>query len=191
MTTTRVVLNVLFVAAIVASLAGAAFFLVRDTGSNGVTVTLPTPAATETGVIKVHVTGAVNAPGVYTLGVGARVEDAIAAAGGAATAADLDAVNLALKVRDEDKVTIPRAGVPGTGAPQAIVTGGTGHSAIDLNEADVDTLTSLPGIGAVKAEAIVAHRENNGPFTRIEDLLLVSGIGAATLEAVRDLVVVR
>ena len=82
MTTMRVVLNVLFIVAFVAALAGGAFFMVRDSGSDGVQIILPTPSPTETSEITVHVTGAVNAPGVYTLPGGARVVDAIAIAGG-------------------------------------------------------------------------------------------------------------
>ncbi|HJO83409.1 MAG TPA: helix-hairpin-helix domain-containing protein, partial [SAR202 cluster bacterium] len=62
---------------------------------------------------------------------------------------------------------------------------------IDLNSVDVITLTSLPGIGQTKAEAIVRHREQNGPFARIEDLLEVSGIGPATFDAILDLIEVR
>ena len=194
MTTMRVVLNVLFIVAIIAALGGGVFFFARDSKSDGVRVILPTPSPTETNEIKVHVTGAVNAPGVYTLWDGARVDDAIAVAGGSSPEANLEAVNLALKVRDEDKVTIPRRGETIAGVPSpssVVIAGGGSDSAIDLNTADVVTLTSLPGIGEVKAKAIVAHRESNGPFTRIEDVLEVSGIGAATLEAIRDLVVVR
>ena len=86
----RVLLNVLFIVAIVAALGGGAFFMVRDSGSDGVRIILPTPSPTETNEIKVHVTGAVNAPGVYTLWDGARVNDAIAIAGGASAEADLE-----------------------------------------------------------------------------------------------------
>ena len=186
-------MNVLFIVAIVAALAGGVFFLARDSGSDGVQVILPTPSPTETNEIKVHVTGAVNAPGIYTLWDGARVDDAIAIAGGASSEANLNAVNLALKVRDEDKVAIPRMDETVTNAPSSsvVTTGGGSGPAIDLNTADVTTLTSLPGIGEVKAQAIVTHRKQNGPFTRIEDLLEVPGIGSGTLEAIRDLVIVR
>ena len=193
MTTMRVVLNVLFIVALVATMAGGTLFLLQGSGSDGVQVVLPTPSPTETNEIKVHVTGAVNAPGVYTLWDGARVDDAIAIAGAASSEADLEAVNLALKVRDEDKVTIPRQGeiIAGASPPSSVVTSSGDESVIDLNTADVTALTSLPGIGEVRAQTIIAHREQNGPFTRIEDLLEISGIGTATLEAIRNLVVVR
>jgi len=189
----RVVLNVLFIVALIATMAGGALFLLQDSGSDGVQVVLPTPSPTETNEIKVYVTGAVNAPGVYTLWDGARVDDAITTAGGASSEADLAAVNLALKVRDEDKVTIPRQGetVTGASSPSSVITSSGGGSVIDLNTADATALTSLPGIGEVRAQTIIAHREQNGPFTRIEDLLKIAGIGSATLEAIRDLVVVR
>jgi competence protein ComEA len=72
-----------------------------------------------------------------------------------------------------------------------VITSSGGGSVIDLNTADATALTSLPGIGEVRAQTIIAHREQNGPFTRIEDLLKIAGIGSATLEAIRDLVVVR
>jgi competence protein ComEA len=191
----RVVLNVLFIVALVATLAGGTLFLLQGSDSDGVQVVLPTPSPTETNEIKVHVTGAVNAPGVYTLWDGARVDDAIAIAGGASSEADLEAVNLALKVRDEDKVTIPRQGeiIAGVSPPPSgvITSSGGSRSIIDLNTADATALTSLPGIGEGRAHTIIAHREQNGPFTRIEDLLEISGIGSATLEAIRNLVVVR
>ena len=97
-------------------------------------------------------------------------------------------MNLAAKVRDEDHWHIPKVGEVAEGTSA----GPPGRSdTIDLNTADVALLTTLPGIGEVKANAIVRYREANGPFSSIEALLDVSGIGPATVEAIRDLVTLR
>ena len=103
-------------------------------------------------------------------------------------------MNLALKVRDEDQVTVPRKGEAITNVQPSsgvVTSSGGSKTAIDLNTADVTTLMTLPGIGEVRAQTIVTHRERNGPFSRVEDLTDVSGIGPAILESVRDLVIVR
>ena len=107
-------------------------------------------------------------------------------AGGTTEQADLSQVNLALRVQDEDHFHIPRLGenLDAEGA-----NGGDGL--LDLNQASAAELATLPGIGPVKAQAIVDYRQEHGPFQRMEDLLLVSGIGSTTLEEVRDLVAVR
>ena len=88
---------------------------------------------------------------------------------------------------------VPRKGetVASASSPGVVAAPDGSGSVIDLNTADAVTLTSLPGIGEVRAQSIVTHRERNGPFTRIEDLMEISGIGSATVEAIRDLVVVR
>ncbi len=185
----RLALNLLLVAAIVAALAGGVVLLVRDSGDGGMEITLATPGPASDGEVKVHVTGAVNAPGVYTVGNGARISDVLEMAGGPADDADLQAVNLARRVRDEDKVVIPREGEAAVAATSDIVSSSSAR--IDLNAADAQTLEGLPGIGLVKAQAIVRHREQNGRFTRVEDLLEISGIGQATLTGIIDLVEVH
>lgn len=153
--------------------------------------------AASAGVV-VHAAGAVVAPGVYRLTSPARIQDVVLAAGGLAPDADVDRVNLAAAVADGDRVYVPRIGqeVPvvaggGTGA-----TGSTAAGAdepippVDLNSADVDALDALPGVGPATATAIVAYREEHGPFGSVEELLEVRGIGEAKLDALRDLVVV-
>lgn len=153
----------------------------------------------------VHVAGAVRHPGVYELGPGARVVDAVEAAGGALADARLASVNLArpvtdgeqILVPDEDDVPTPAATTSGAGA---IAAGGGGAGAlgtavpgaqVDLNSADQALLDTLPGVGPSTAAKIIADREANGPFTSAEDLRRVSGIGEKKFEALKDLVCVR
>lgn len=157
-------------------------------------VVVDAPAATatpETVELYVHVAGAVAAPGLYVLPTGARVVDAIAAAGGFADDADPGAVNLARTVDDGEQLHVPRAGeavAPEIGAPAA---GSPQEGAlVDLNTADAAHLETLPRIGPAMAERIIAWRDDNGGFTTVEDLLAVPGIGDKMLESLRDLVTV-
>jgi competence protein ComEA len=129
--------------------------------------------------IVVHVSGAVNRPGLVTVSSSARVADAIAGAGGAASGADLGALNLASSVRDGDQITVPLIGAAVT--PSAVADRG-----IDLNRATAAQLEDLPGVGPVLASRIVAYRDLHGSFSAIEDLLDVGGIGEAKLAAMRD-----
>ncbi|WP_324014773.1 ComEA family DNA-binding protein [Microbacterium sp. JZ37] len=156
-------------------------------------VVTPAPSASavavEPGQLYVHVHGAVAEPGLYVLEAGARVVDAISAAGGFADDADSGAVNLARPLADGEQLAVPVVGeappVPppgGTAAP-----GGTG-ALVSLNSADQAALETLPRIGPALAERIIAWRDENGPFTAIEDLLAVPGIGDKMLETLRPLV---
>lgn len=150
----------------------------------------------------VHVSGAVAGPGVVRLPAGARVDDALRAAGGASKDADLAAVNLARPVADGEQIHVP---VPGEEPPAAVAcsppgapadpdTSGAGSGTgsqpseglINLNTADAAALEELPGVGPAIAARIVEHREKNGPFTSVDDLLEVSGIGPAKLEGLRE-----
>jgi len=173
------------------------------TGSTGASVaTAPSGTGTSAGAtILVHVVGAVRHPGLVHLDTGARLEDAVEAAGGATSSAQLDAVNLASVVADGQQVRIPRKGetaVPaassGTSADGAATGDGGGSSKaasgtpVDLNTADAAALDALPGIGPVLAQRIVDHRTQNGPFTSVDQLDEVSGIGPALLGRLRDLV---
>jgi competence protein ComEA len=149
----------------------------------------------------VHVAGAVMSPGVVHLAGGSRVVDAVRAAGGLRADADPDRTNLAAPLTDGQRVVVPVLGQP---LPSDVVLpgapvepdGGSGADAtgtagpIDLNAATEAELDTLPGVGPATAQAIVAHREAEGPFRTVDDLLDVRGIGEAKLEAVRDLVTV-
>lgn len=149
--------------------------------SRPVTGPSPTPAA-----LFVHVAGWVRSPGVYELQMGQRVIDAIDRAGGPRRGADLNALNLAALVVDAQQVLVPRKASTSSGAGgQLTAPGGEGQK-INLNLATAEDLESLPGIGEVLAQRILEHRESNGPFTSVDELLEVSGIGEARLEDIRD-----
>lgn len=139
------------------------------------------------GPVVVHVAGAVVEPGVRRLPAGARVIDAVDAAGGLEADADTGRINLAAELSDGSQVYVPRVGeepplVQGSDASMA------GDGLVDLNTADQSRLESLPGIGPATAAAIIEHRERNGPFPSVDGLLEVRGIGEAKLAQLRDLV---
>jgi competence protein ComEA len=141
------------------------------------------------GTVTVHVAGAVGSPGVYELPAGARVEAAIAAAGGPAGAADPNALNLAAVLTDGTRVYVPVEG-ESVSSPAAISgsPSGSAPQPIDINRASPDELDTLPGIGPATAAAIVAERQRNGPFAGVDDLDRVPGIGPAKVNALRGLV---
>lgn len=130
--------------------------------------------------VVVHVDGAVVAPGVYVLAEGSRVNDAVLAAGGLSEGADTSALNLASVLADGEKVHVPVAGE----APVASSGGSDteGPKVVNINTAGVEELDELPGVGEATAEAIVEERERNGPFTSVEDIMRVSGIGEKKFE---------
>ena len=151
---------------------------------------LEEPRAETGDQLVVHVSGPVARPGLVALPADSRVADALAAAGGALRSADLELLNLAAPVSDGQQVIVPRAGRP---APQPAAGGGLGGldgTPIDLNQADMAQLEELPGVGPVLAERIVAHRDANGPFGSLEDLLDVPGIGEGRLATLRDAAIV-
>lgn len=153
----------------------------------------PSPHAKSEKTIYVHVGGAVERPGLYEVGDGARVNDAVRAAGGPTKDADLDGLNLAAKVRDGDKILVPgrtsEAPAPG-GAPGAASQGAESSGLVNLNAATIADLETLPGIGPALAERIIAYRTEHGGFRRIEDLQEVAGIGPKKFEDLKDLVTV-
>ncbi|SKB04029.1 helix-hairpin-helix domain-containing protein [Aeromicrobium choanae] len=153
--------------------------------SSGVEVAGTTPSAGATsGTLVVDVAGRVRRPGIVTLPPGSRVHEAIKAAGGTKGKVDTASLNLARVLTDGEQVVV--------GAPAAAPSGGAAspsgqaEAVVNLNSADLVALDSLPGVGPVTAEAIVAWREENGPFRSVDDLLDVKGIGEATLADLRD-----
>ena len=185
----KLVSQVVLAVAAVAAVAGGLLLLVRDSSSGpGIQIAMPTATVEPVVELNVYVTGAVRKPGVYALGQDSRLAQAIEAAGGATEDADLTAVNLAVRMRDEQHWHIPRVGevarAPSAQAPAA-------SQKIDINSAPVELLKSLPNIGDVRAQAIVSYRTANGSFSSVDALMDVQGIGPATLEAIRDLVDAR
>lgn len=148
------------------------------------TVAAPAPTSVATAGLLVDVAGQVRRPGVYRMRIGARVHEAIAAAGGATGRADLATLNRAATLVDGQQVLLAERASPGAhtgpGATQAP------QGTVSINSADEAALDALPGIGPVTAARIVAERESSGPFASIDDLNRVSGVGPATIEALRD-----
>jgi competence protein ComEA len=141
----------------------------------------------------------VGAPGVQRLPAGSRVVDAGDAAGGALGDADLGRINLAGLLADGQQIYVLRQGEappppPAGAGPVADGSAGTAGEVagglVDINQASVDQLDELPGVGPTTAEAIIAHREQHGPFASVDDLIDVRGIGEAKLEQLRDLATV-
>jgi competence protein ComEA len=170
--------------------------------SAGATAASGAPGA---GTIAVDVVGRVRRPGLVQLPAGSRVVDAVEAAGGVAPGAQLEAVNLARRLIDGEQIRIPREGeplAPGVGAPSAgSGAGGAGAGSgasggpaqpgapLDLNTATAEQLDTLPGVGEVTAGQIIAYR-NAHPFTSVDDLRQVPGIGDRRFELLKDLVTV-
>ena len=171
--------------------------------------TLPTPLT-----VRIHVAGAVVHPGVYTVSSSARVVDAVTAAGGATSRADLERINLAQTIIDTEQVFVPfrssrttkitvasrlspsrttvpvsRPTIPGA-LPIVGVPTTTATLLINLNSATSDQLDTLPGVGPSTAKAIISYRNRKGPFGKVEDLLNVPGIGPSKVAALRDQVTV-
>jgi competence protein ComEA len=149
-------------------------------------VSEPRPATPTT--VVVHVAGRVASPGVVELPAGSRVVDALDAAGGVLPDTALDAVNLARVLVDGEQV---RVGLPPDPAvqssePPAAAAGSLPDGPIDLNTATAADLEELPGVGPVLAGRIVAWREENGPFTAVDQLLEVAGIGPAVFDDLDD-----
>ncbi|QUR68247.1 ComEA family DNA-binding protein [Mycobacterium spongiae] len=162
--------------------------------------------------VVVSVVGLVNAPGLVTLAPGARIADALQAAGGALDGADTIGLNMARQLGDGEQIVVGLAspsGQPtalgssvtaptaGPGAGHAGTSGGPGRAPqpasqpaelVDLNTATLEQLDGLPGVGPVTAAAIVAWRQANGRFTSIDQLTEVDGIGPARLDKLRELV---
>jgi competence protein ComEA len=176
-----------------------------DTAASASRGPSPTPAAKSNQPVVVSVVGLVHTPGLVTLTPGARIADALKAAGGTTDGADTTGLNMARQVGDGEQIVVgiaPVNGQPpvlgssvssGSSAPSAPTT--AAHSdkpssaeVVNLNSATVQQLDALPGVGPVTAAAIVAWRDANGKFTSVDQLAEVDGIGPARLEKLRSLV---
>lgn len=153
--------------------------------------------------VVIHVVGEVNSPGVVTLEEGARIIDAINAAGGKTEEADLSKINLAYVVEDGTQIYIPRINenlnqveLISTEAGQSVVINNSNineeenNTKVNINTANKEKLETLPGIGETTAQKIIDYREQNGKFTKIEDLQNVSGIGEAKFNSLKDKITV-
>ena len=157
-------------------------------GSTAAATSGPTTTGTAAQVV-VDVVGQVATPGLVTLPAGARVADALAAAGGVLPGTDPAGINAAAVLSDGQQVAV---GVPGAAPSGAASTSGGGPATglVDLNTATLADLDALPGIGPVLAQRIVDHRAEQGPFASVEQLDDVSGIGPALFADLEPLVTV-
>ena len=136
------------------------------------------PLVSESSVLIVHVAGAVKSPGVYTLPVGSRIQDAIDAAGGPLPEADIHRLNLADILADGKKVHVP-AKDNNKSEEDGLV---------NINTADANELATLPNIGPARAQKIIEYRELHGPFSSIEEITKVNTIGPKIFESIKDLI---
>ncbi len=159
----------------------------------------PVGTHTDTTQVVVHVTGAVVRPGVYSIPASSRIVDALEAAGGAIAGADLERINLAQTVTDAEQIHIPRRASSRPRAtvaprlrprPSPTVTTVAVRKLVNINTATAAQLETLTGVGPSLAKSIITHRSQKGPFTRVDDLLNVPGIGPSKLSAMRDEVTV-
>jgi competence protein ComEA len=180
------------------------------TTSTATSTSIPA-STTSTGVVFVQVAGAVRHPGVYQVAADARVFQVLQQAGGITADADQEALPLAARIFDGCKIEVPRKGQPhgevlvtggagtagsGMGGSGAGSTGAAGTGAVagqagakvSLNSATVEQLDTLPGVGPKTAQEIVSYREQHGPFTSVDQLTDVKGIGPAKLASLRPLV---
>lgn len=147
---------------------------------------LPAPA-----FVMVHVAGAVNQAGIYSLAPGSRVLDAVNAAGGISEAGDASLINLAALLEDGGRVFVPSRGTT------AITTPGIGSLTpspvlfpVNINTASQAELEALPDIGPVTAQNIITYRQQNGTFNNLEEIQNVVGIGPVTYEKIKDLITI-
>jgi len=184
-------------------------------GSSGqvtTTTAVPTTTSTLAALIFVQVAGAVHRPGVYQVAADARVFQVLQQAGGITTDADQEALPLAAQAFDGCRIEVPRKGQPhgavlvtgpagtagsdsgGTGTGPTVSAGSASGGAqapgakVALNSATVEQLDTLPGIGPKTAQEIVSYRQQHGPFTSVDQLTEVKGIGPTKLERLKSLV---
>ncbi|MEW9122530.1 MAG: helix-hairpin-helix domain-containing protein [Thermotaleaceae bacterium] len=144
----------------------------------------------ETETIMVHISGQVKRPGLVELKAGMRLKDAIDQAGGLKEAADMDRINLARKLSDEEKIYIPAKGEEIDIGIDLSITEKSEEGKININNCSKEELMGLPGIGEVLAQRIIDHREEN-PFESEEDLMQVAGIGEKRFDDLKELITVK
>lgn len=182
---------------VIGLLAGGVVYLVSSS-PRGEPIQLSPPPSPPPLII--HVSGAVARPGVYSLPMGSRLQDAITAAGGFLSEADPEGLNLAAPLEDGALIKIPTRTVsqalptqPATAGSKSNPGAATATPAdrlIHINTATLEELDTLPGIGPVIAQRIIDYRTTYGPFASIESIQAVSGIGPAKFESIKDLITI-
>lgn len=176
--------------AVVAIIAGTVMFSNNNKQSKEVSAESESLVTEETVVDKVWVDigGEVKSPKVVELDDGSRVQDAIDAAGGLTSEADITNLNRAALVNDGDKIYVPavgdESGASGSTSGGVSTTGGK----VNINTADSEELQTITGVGPATAEKIISYRESNGRFKAIEDIKNVSGIGDKTFEKMKEII---
>ncbi|MBC7878743.1 MAG: ComEA family DNA-binding protein [Anaerolineales bacterium] len=185
-------------------LAGVLVFVSRAPAGQSI-ILQPAPTAAP---IAVHVIGAVPRPGLYEFPEGARVQDAIDAAGGMLAEANVEALNVAALLEDGQQLDIPfndgsepaaddtsTFDLPSSATETPTDDSGNNSEEtnsdvelVNINTASLEELDTLPGIGPTTAQKIIDYREENGPFATLEDIMNVSGIGPATFEEIQNLI---
>jgi len=179
---------------IIGGLLGSGVIYLTSSQPRGEGITLLPPPTSAP--IVVHIVGAVLEPGVYSLPIKSRQQDAIEAAGGFLSDANPQALNLAAPLQDGDRIVVPTipsdTPTPATNSSKStIVELPSSNTLININTASQVDLENLPGIGPVKAQTIIAYRESNGFFGLIEDIQNVPGIGPKTFENLKSLITVE
>ena len=186
-------------------LAGALFLVIRLPDGKSVNLE-PSPTKE---LMQVQVLGGVVRPGVYSFPEGSRVQDAVTAAGGLLAGIDPNSINLVAKLQDGQQLTIsgaaaagegsgppgPFAVVPTSNAPFTVIStpGASAPSSelININNASLNQLEGLPGIGPTTAQNIIDYRTQHGPFSAISGIMNVPGIGPATFDSIQNLITVH
>ena len=203
--------HLIFGLLLIMTLVGGGLFYWWRPAQSSVEIVVASPTLTPTAIlaptatpapVRVYVTGAVVNADVYFLPAGSIIKDAILAAGGFTPEADLERINQALELRDQQQIHIPRlgeqdapppvqGGEPNQGSNPDSSSAPVAGGLINLNLATLEELDSLPGIGPAIAGRIIDYRQNNGNFKSVDELTQVSGIGQATLTKIRSMVTVE
>lgn len=141
--------------------------------------------------ITIHITGEVNNPGIVILDEGARIVDALEAAGGETQNADINKLNLAYVLDDGEKLYIPSKNEE---EKEYIIRGNgnqTETAKVNINTAQIEELSTLPGIGEATANKIIEYRKENGKFEKIEDIKNVPGIGDSKFQNIKEMLKVK
>lgn len=144
-------------------------------------------------LVIIHLSGAVNSPGVYSFTQPVRLFELIEKAGGEQDSADLSALNLASIIYDGSKIHIP---AQGEAAVQVVSPANSGtvnqkNALVNINTATMEQLEALDGIGKVKAKDIITYRQENGSFKKVEDIMRVKGIGPSTYDKIRSVIIAK